>query len=600
MKHSHGHFALRAAARLTIAAIAASSFSINAEESLDSITVTANRMPSENVLAATTVITRSDIERLQITDLPTLLSRQPGVDIATSGGIGKQSSIFMRGTNSSHVLVLVDGVKWYSATAGSPAIQDFPVEQIERVEIVRGPRSGLYGAEAIGGVIQIFTRKGQQGVTPYAKVSYGSHDSKQVSAGVSGGNEQTSYNLSFNHQSTDGISSIKLNNPDKDSYRNNSASLNLDHNFSDTFNVGINYLRAEGFNDYDSGFDSIGRYKEESVQQVIGFKSQLDINDLWQLNVNISESRDQRDDFTYGATNTRHRFASVSNLLELNDNHVVNIGLDYSVDDVDGDTTYNEDSRDNKAAFLSWNGKANKHNWLLSARHDDNEAYGTHNTGTAEWGYLLQEGLKFVASAGTGFKSPTFNDLYHPFGSNPDLKHEESKSFGLGLMGSVENINWELHAYQTKIDDLIVANAPFYIPENVDKAKIKGIEFEVSTVVASLDIAANVSFLKPEDETTGNILARRAQRLANLHADKQWGAWSTGASWKLRGHSFDDAANTTRLGGYGLVDIRAGYQLDRDWQLQASVSNLFDKEYQTVNNYNSLDRTAMLTISYKP
>jgi len=600
MKHSHGHFALRAAARLTIAAIAASSFSINAEESLDSITVTANRMPSENVLAATTVITRADIDRLQITDLPTLLSRQPGVDIATSGGIGKQSSIFMRGTNSSHVLVLVDGVKWYSATAGSPAIQDFPVEQIERVEIVRGPRSGLYGAEAIGGVIQIFTRKGQQGVTPYAKVSYGSHDSKQVSAGVSGGNEQTSYNLSFNHQSTDGISSIKLNNPDKDSYRNNSASLNLDHNFSDTFNVGINYLRAEGFNDYDSGFDSIGRYKEESVQQVIGFKSQLDINDLWQLNVNISESRDQRDDFTYGATNTRHRFASVSNLLELNDNHVVNIGLDYSVDDVDGDTIYNEDSRDNKAAFLSWNGKANKHNWLLSARHDDNEAYGTHNTGTAEWGYLLQEGLKFVASAGTGFKSPTFNDLYHPFGSNPDLKHEESKSFGLGLMGSVENINWELHAYQTKIDDLIVANAPFYIPENVDKAKIKGIEFEVSTVVASLDIAANVSFLKPEDETTGNILARRAQRLANLHADKQWGAWSTGASWKLRGHSFDDAANTTRLGGYGLVDIRAGYQLDRDWQLQASVSNLFDKEYQTVNNYNSLDRTAMLTISYKP
>jgi len=600
MKQSTRLFALRASARLTLVVLAASSFSANAAEPLESITVTANRMPSENVLAAITVITREDIERLQLTDLPTLLSRQPGIDIAISGGTGKQSSIFMRGTNSNHVLLLVDGVKWYSATTGSPSIQDFPVEQIDHIEIVRGPRSGLYGAEAIGGVIQIFTRKGQQGITPYAKVSYGTHDSKQATVGMSGGNETTSYNASFSHQSTDGISSIKLNNPDNDGYRNNSISLNLNHNFSDIFNVGVNFMRANGFNEYDSAFDATGIYKEESIQQVMGLKAILDITELWQVTLNLSESRDERDDFTYGETNTRHRFTSLSNLLHLSENQSLNIGADFSVDDVDGDTTYNETSRNNKAGFITWQANVAKNSWLLSVRHDDNEAYGTHNTGTAEWSYKLSNGLNIVAMTGTGFKAPTFNDLYHPFGSNPDLKHEESKSFGLGLTGSFNNTSWGVHAYQTKINDLIQANAPSYIPENVAEAKIKGIELDLTTELAGWDLALNTSFLKPEDEKTGNILARRAQRLASFNADKKWGDFSAGAGWKLRGHSFDNAANTTRLGGYGIVDLRSAYRFDQAWSAQLSVSNLFDKKYETVNNYNSLDRTVMLTLSYKP
>jgi len=240
MKQLHGHFALSTSTRLLLSSIAAItlSTSIQADEALENITVTANRMPSVNVLAPNTVITRADIERLQITDLANLLSRQPGIDLAVSGGLGKATSIIMRGTNSDNVLVLVDGVKWHSATAGGPSIQDFPVEQIERVEIVRGSRSGLYGSEAIGGVIQIFTRQGQQGVTPYARIGYGTHNSKQAAAGVSGGNAQTSYNLSFNHQSTDGINARQEKNPDRDGYRNNSISAKVQHQVNDTFSLG--------------------------------------------------------------------------------------------------------------------------------------------------------------------------------------------------------------------------------------------------------------------------------------------------------------------------------------------------------------------------
>ncbi|HDY85783.1 MAG TPA: cobalamin receptor, partial [Methylophaga sp.] len=277
MKQLHGHFALRTSARLLLSSIAALSFStlIHAEQTLDNITVTANRMPSANVLAPNTVITRDDIDRLQINDLGTLLSRQTGIDMTNNGGIGKATSISIRGSNSSHVLVLVDGVKWHSATTGGPSIQDFPVEQIERIEVVRGPRSGIYGSEAIGGVIQIFTRKGKAGdIKPYAKLAYGSHNSKQAAVGVSGGDAKTTYNLSFNHQSTDGINvkDSPTQDPDKDGYRNNSVSAKINHQLTNNFVIGANLLRSEGFNEYDSKFDFM---KADSIQQIIGTNAAL-------------------------------------------------------------------------------------------------------------------------------------------------------------------------------------------------------------------------------------------------------------------------------------------------------------------------------------
>lgn len=605
MKQSHRHFALRTSTRLLLSSIAAVTFSapIHADETLDNITVTANRMPTVNVLAPTTVITRADIERLQITDLTTLLSRQPGIDIAVNGGLGKTSSIFMRGTNSGHVLVLVDGVKWSSATAGSSAIQHFPVEQIERIEIVSGPRSGLYGSEAIGGVIHIFTRKGEAGsVTPFAKLSYGTHDSKQVAAGVSGGSEKTTYNLSFDHLSTDGINAQVGQDPDKDGYRRNSVSAKVNHQFTNKLNIGANFLRSEGFNEYDSNLDIL---KGDSVQQIIGTNAALQVNDAWLVSLLLSESRDKstnyRDSVDDGTFDTRHRLASLTNTLEVTPNHTLNLGLEYEVDDINSSVDYNETSRDNKAVFVSWQGSAEKNSWLLSARHDDNEAYGSYNTGTAEWGYWLQDGLQLTANVGTAFNAPSFNQLYYPNYGVATLRPEKSENFGVGLQGNQLDVTWSINAYHNRIKDLIGG----FPVDNVDKAVIKGIEFVASTSMVGWDVAFNASLLKPEDESTGNILQRRAQRLANVHFDKQWGAWSTGASWKLSDHRFDDAANNTRLGGYGLLDLRVAYQLDTDWSLQANVTNVFNKEYQTArdfngNNYNSLDRIAMFSVVYQP
>ncbi|PCJ32846.1 MAG: cobalamin receptor [Gammaproteobacteria bacterium] len=612
MKHSQGNSALRTSIPFTLTAIAASmiSFSsIAAAEQLDTVTVTANRMASDNVLAATTVITRDDIERLQITDLSSLLSRQVGIDFTTNGGIGKTSSLFIRGTSSDHVLFLVDGVKWYSATSGGSAIQHFPVEQIERIEIVRGSRSGLYGSEAIGGVIQIFTRKGQQGMTPYAKVAYGTHASKQVAAGISGGNDTTKYNFSVNHQSTDGIDLGRDLNKDNDGYENTSFSANVEHDFTKNVTVGINITRAESDNEYDD-FGTTNIMEGEATQQILGSHLSWNVNDIWTLSAQINESRDQSESFknssSDGIYNTRRRSMSVINTLSLNDSHIVNLGWDYENDHIASNATYAETSRDNKAVFISLQSQLDKASWLLSGRHDNNEAFGTHNTGTAEWGYQLHDNLQITANYGTAFKAPSFNSLYYPGGSgNPLVKPEESKSWGFGFNGVESNFDWAFNFYNTKIINLIEW-APIspgswtYVPSNVASAEIKGVEFEINTTLFGADISADASFLSPEDSSNGTTLQRRAKRLANLHIDKQWNAWSAGASWKLRGQSFNKKNNIDPLGGFSIVDLRTAYKVNQDWLVQASINNLFDKEYQTVKGYNSLDRTAMLTLSYSP
>ncbi|GLP99505.1 TonB-dependent receptor domain-containing protein [Methylophaga thalassica] len=599
---------LRACTRLSAFTLISSllSLPVIASDELDSITVTANRMPTENALAPTTVITEADIEKLQIQDLATLLSRFPGIDMTQNGGLGKTSGVSIRGTNSDHVLVLVDGVKWYSATSGSSALQDFPVSQIERIEIVRGPRAGLYGSEAIGGVIQIFTKSGSLGKpTPNFTVSAGTKNTLRSQAGVSGGNETTKYNLSYSYDTTNGINAREERNPDHDGYRNQSVSLKVNQQWIENWSTDVNLLRSNARNHYD-GSSVNKNYVTDTVQQILGLNNNISVNDTWSMSFDLSESRDRSqnyvDDEITTNYNTRHRYAGWINHLRLNAQHQVNIGLEYENDKIDSSDTYVSDSRDNKAVFASWEAEIDKNSWLLSARHDDNESFGHETTGTADYGYQLSEQLKLTANAGTGFKTPTFNDLYYPLDSfgyegNPDLKPEKSTSYGIGVQGTPSWGRWAVNTYKNKIRNLIVWDTS---PSNVDVAKIKGVEFEVTTSLADWQVSADASFLQPEDDKTGNVLPRRAKRLANIHLDRSWGDWSTGASWKLRGHSYDDADNDERLGGYGLLDLRVAYQVDPDWTVRLTGQNMLNKDYQTVEDYYSLGRTVMLSVSYQP
>ncbi len=587
-----------------------------ADSSLAPVTVTANRIVSESVAASTTVITRDDIDRLQITSLPELLSRQQGISIVTQGGAGELSSLFMRGTESDHVLVLVDGVRWQSATAGAAALQHFPVDQIERIEIVRGPRSGLYGAEAIGGVIQIFTRQGDTGFHPTARIGYGSDNTKEVSIGISGGSENTHYNVSVAHQETDGINALLNNNPDKDGYQNQSISANISHTFSERFKVGLSALYAEGENEYD-GFEfdptNFSNYDDDTVQQIISANAAFVVTSNWMIDFKLGESRDKSDNFQNGLKsstfNTKHQFASLQNTVSFAGNQTIVLGFDYDDDEVESTTVFTEKSRDNKAGFVSWLGDFEGVNAGISGRYDDNEQFGGHSTGNAEIGLRITDAIRLVGSFGTGFKAPTFNDLYFPesfgFQGNPDLDPETVRAHEIGLEGDMAWGQWSARYYHNDIDNLITIKSDFSTVENVNKARIRGIELAASASILDWDIAANVSFLDPKNRESDTLLARRARQMANVSIDRSWGTFSAGASWKLQGHSYNNVANTQRLAGFGLVDLRARYQVAPAWAVEARLQNLFDKDYFTAldfsgNGYQSLDRTGMISIVYQP
>jgi vitamin B12 transporter len=572
---------------------------------LDTVVVTATRTAQtvDDSLASVTVITRDEIEQLQSQSLQDLLRGVAGLSVSNSGGAGKSTSVFMRGAESDHLLVLIDGVKVGSATAGSTAFQDIPVAQIERIEIVRGPRSSLYGAEAIGGVIQIFTRKGQGEIKPSFSVGAGSYGAYSAQAGVSGGDKSRWFSSHVNLIDTDGFDALHTTEPDKDGYRNLSASLRGGLRFANGVEAELNALRGEGDAEYDGSFVN----ESESVQQVLGGKLSFAPMPIWQTSLSAGQSRDYSDNFkdaSYKSRfNTQRDSASWQNDITIGDNRLLTVGLDRLVDRVESDTAYTITSRGNTALFTQYQGAVGAYDMQLSLRRDDNDQFGNHGTGGVALGTDIGKGLRGTLSYGTAFKAPSFNELYYPGFGNATLNPEESRSVEIGVAGKTTNGHWAVNAYETRIDNLIAYDASIFAPNNLDEARIHGVEAICGVDMSGWAVNANLTLLDPENRASNNygkVLPRRAKSAYRLDADRTLGAYQLGASLRTEGHRYDDLANTRRLGGYATVDLRAGYDLAKAWQLQGRIENLLDKEYETAALYNQPGRSLFMTLRYQP
>ncbi len=582
------------------------------------INITAGRTPQSNVdtLASVTVIDRAQIERRQASSVQEALRGVPGLAFSNNGGLGKASSVFLRGTESDHVLVLIDGIRVGSATLGTASFQDIPIDQVERIEVVRGPRSSLYGADAIGGVIQIFTRKGGGALTPRLSLGGGSHATQDYSAGLSGGGERGWFNVGASHLETHGFNACEVRSgalgagcfvsePDDDGYRNTGLSARAGYRLSDTLRAEAHYLRAEGENEYDGSVFSSN--SSDFTQDVIGALVDWQVLPAWQMTLSGGRSRDLSDNFYDGRFNstydTERRSASWLNAFRLGAAQRLTLGGDWLDDRVSSTTRYDRGSRDNAAGFVQYQGQFGSHELSAAARRDRNQQFGGHTTGSLAWGYRFSPTLRAMASWGSAFKAPTFNELYYPFFGNPNLKPEESDSYELGLAGELAALSWSVNAYQTKIDQLIGFDASF-TPVNIDKARIRGLDAVASTQLAAWDLAANLSALDPEnrghDANRGNQLPRRAKLMARLDADRTLGAWRLGASVYGEGRRYDDLANQHPLGGYVTLDLRAAYALRRDWSLEGKLANLLDKDYRTARLFNEDGRNLMFTVRYAP
>lgn len=579
------------------------------------VTATRTAQTADETLSSVTVITRKEIERQQAQSMQDLLRGMPGVSIANNGGLGKTTSIFLRGTESDHLLVLVDGVKVGSATLGTTAFQDIPVEQIEHIEIVRGPRSSLYGSEAIGGVIQIFTRKGGGALEPFFTIGGGSYRTYNTSAGVSGGGERSWFNLSASGVDAEGFNACNgkpspggvgcfTTEPDKDSYRSWSGSLRAGYRLDNGFEMDVHALRTTS----DTEFDGNLVNESESFQQVIGGTLRFSPVDMWHITLTAGRGRDESDNFKDGAFKSRfdteRDTVSFQNDIAIATDHLLTVGADDQDDRVDGTTAYAVSSRNNTGLFTQYQGIFGAHDVQLSLRRDANEQFGNRNTGGTAWGYALNETLRLTASYGTAFKAPTFNELYFPGFGNPSLRPEESHSFELGLSGRIAWGHWSLNAYETRIDELIAFDASTFAPANIDQARIQGLEASLGMRLAGWDLHTSLTLLDPENRSggtnDGKVLPRRARRSLRLDADHTFGNYRFGAALLAEGMRYDDLANTRGLSGYATLDLRAEYTLAKDWRVQGRIENLLDKDYESAAFFNQPGRSLYLTLRYQP
>jgi vitamin B12 transporter len=592
---------------------------------LDTVVVTATRTPAvaSQTLAAVTVIERADIERQQARSVPEVLRGIPGVSLAHNGGDGHLTTLFLRGTNSDHVLVLIDGVPTGSATAGLTPLENLPLAQVERIEVVRGPRSSLYGSEAIGGVIQIFTKKGGGALTPQFSITGGSLNTSSVTAGLSGGGEHGWFSLGANLDRTDGINACTgrpapfagcgVIQPDRDRYRNLGISLRGGYAFSDAVQLDAHLLRSDNRADYDGSMFAGDTARAD--QQVVGAQATLKPLEPWTLILATGQSWDLARAYLDGAVplpvstfETTRDTVSLQNNFALTPTQQVSLGVDYLNDAVASSTKYSVTSRDNRGVFGEYQGQFGATSLTLGLRQDDNQQFDTHATGSAALGYQFDSGLQITLAHGTAFKAPSFNNLYYPNYGNPDLDPEHSRSWELGVRGALPlgaaAGRWELNVYQTEIDNLINFDSKTWMAANINRAYIQGIEATATTRRHHWDVSANVTLMNPEDRssgsTRGNVLARRPEQTAQLTFDRQFNRWSVGSTLFYAGRRFDDPANTIRLDGYALIDFRTEYALTPKWRLQARLENAFDEHYETSAFFNQMGRAAYLTLRYAP
>ena len=613
--------------RPTLAAIAvATAFQLDghaADGDQPLVVVTASRQAqrADEALADVTVIDRARIEQSGASfSLPELLSRQPGIQIASNGGPGKSTSVFMRGGNGNHTILLVDGMRVGSATTGTASWQDIPLSQIDRIEIVRGPASALYGADAMSGVIQIFTRKGEGAPRIDAFAGAGSYGAREVAAGVAGGTERLSYALRGGYTETDSLSAKMAKagstyNPDRDPYRNASLSGKLDYRLADGHTLGATVLATEGRNFYD-GEASFNNYNN-SAQRVWSLHSRNRLAASWTSTLRFGQSVDSYEGFTRskpaGSTirTTQDQLAwqhdirlPLGTLMAAYENlhqKVLSEGA------FDGGRTVN-------SALLGWTAGLGAHRLQLNARHDDNSQYGGKTTGYAGYGYQILPGLRFTGSIGSAFRAPTFNELYYPGFGNASLRPENAYNKEVGLLWEQRGSFASLTVFRNRVDDMIVTfrnpSTGLSRPANVREAQLQGLSLAGGTRLAGFDLEAGVDFLDAKDRDSGASLPRRARHSGHVRVSRSVERLTAGVELQGVGGRYDAVSFSTtalataterdRLGGYGLLNAFVKYAVTFEWSVEGRANNLLDKQYETAYGYNTPGANVFFGVRYAP
>ncbi|MGY8878437.1 MAG: TonB-dependent receptor domain-containing protein [Pseudoalteromonas sp.] len=574
---------------LGVAISAALSFSVSgAEQSIEKITVTANKFEQSinDVLVSVNVIERAEIEASNVRDLPTLLSTRVGFQVNPNGGFGQNTGVSLRGTGSGDTLILINGVRTGSATLGQKALNNVPLNSIERIEIIKGSRAAVYGSDALAGVINIITRESDN-LSLSATFGSDSYQNYQVAGSVKSDDITTAFNAGF--EKTDNFDVLQGVAPDEDGYENKNLGFKV--NYTDAHYGDFKLLGqySEGYADYDSSFSpadsTIERDDFKNYQLSAGWsKNYTNQTHSIDLALSTDDSDNTYVDFSVGPTTST--FITKRTQIDYNGQYLLsnelNIsgGINWYNDDVSHSSQpFVEDSRDVLAVFVGAYYDADKVLANLTVRQDDDEQFGDETTYTAAAGYHLSEDATFRISQSTGFKAPTFNDLYYPLYGNPDLQPEKSVNRELGLSVDFDIAQVDIAIFRNDIEDKIDYDANFALA-NIDEARYEGVEFSLSQQFFGFDSNLNFAYLSAEDEETGAELRNVAKRTFNWELAKQFGAFDASLDMQYRS---DRQGAVTRLGSYTLWNLAGNYQVNEHIEVSLRVENLFDKEYNAVD-----------------
>lgn len=574
------------------------SLNTQAQNNLDTIIVTANRQETRvsELLADATVIDQAEIERNGQGSVADLLARQPGIQVSSNGGPGTTTSFYIRGARPEQTLVLVDGLPLNSVDLSGSPLRFLPLANIERIEILRGPASTLYGADAMGGVIQIFTKRGEAGLKGDAFVGYGSRNTAQASAGIAGGNEHWRFRLEGNHASSDSISAqtgASNRDADTDAYRNDGGAASVSFLPTKGHEIGAIYRRNEGLTHYDSGdVPANGNFNNRvafvTEQWQLFAKNRF--TDHWTSTLRYGQTNDWQKNYSQWSPQgelleTENRLLSWQHDIVLPLGQAL-LGAEYLEQEALPRSSYAADNQvDTTSVLAGWKANWRDHRWQINGRHDAHSQFGDKNTYSLAYGYQLSKSLRAHASYGTAFKAPSLYQLYVPFYGNANLQPEDARNREAGLVWESGRHMLSATYYLNKVANLIDFSMATWTYQNVSAARLEGVTLAYSGQFDDWFLSTSYDWLDATNEDTSRQLGRRARNKAQVNLGKKWGAFQTGAEWQFVGSRFNTNEETGRMGGYSLVNLTGRYAINSQLAIEARINNLFDKRYATTLDY---------------
>ncbi|MDO9313845.1 MAG: TonB-dependent receptor [Burkholderiaceae bacterium] len=595
-----------------------------AQTRLAPVVVIATRepVPLDQVTADVVVIDAQRIRESAADSVEDLLRREAGVQLSRTGGPGHSAGIFIRGASSQSTLVLVDGVRIGSATLGQVSFDAISLAQIERIEVLRGPGSSLYGADALGGVVRITTRRGEGPASFSGHIAAGEYGSKEGEISVGGAGGGFDYTASFSRESSDGASTLRAGdrfgnyNPDRDGYSRRTAQLRLGYTVAPGHRVAVSLVDARLRSQYDASEFAPPDYAQDPSPnfgtrldtQVLAVSYDGVISPIWTTRVQLAHNADESLDGAHFPDRfiTRRDQYTWQNAFALDARQQLVAVLERLEERAKTSAFSSEKRRHNDSLGLGYSGKFGAHLLSADVRHDDNSVYGGKTTGRLGWGYELGHGLTARALAGTTFRAPSFNDLFYTGYGVDTVRPERGRSAEIGLSWLSGDSNASVTLYRNRVRDLIAyepdrafcpvdSSYDFGCARNINRARLQGATLTAGHRIGSLSLRGTVDLLNAKDERSGERLERRARHQETLSADYQIEAWTFGATLMTLGNRPDGGK---RLGGYSTLDLQARWRLSTQWQLEAKVLNVGDRDIEPARDYRALGRQGWIGLRY--